>query len=470
MKPLLIGLLSSIIGCRIDGYYFPPDGPSPGETLWVKQLGGNEFDQGKGIAIDNDNNLVAVGSFRQTLAASSELTSHGEDDIYVVKLNSSTGNVIWAKRFGGTFLDSVFGVAVDGASDIYVGGNFAGSVDFGGGALTSVRESAAFVLKLDANGNFKWARKIDGGGIAGPGGRLVPGAIATDGAMVIVANNYTGSITIDTNTHMSAGSFDMFALKLSASTGDTIWGRSFGGTSADFATDIAFDSGGNVVLTGAFTGAIDFGGGPLSSTPNDSGFLLKLANADGSHLLSRQLTGSRAAHSNAVAVDSMNNIFIAGSFQGHLDLGCANALTSSQVNQPDAFLVKYTQAGACIWSRGFGGASGSRDAVAIALSNSGDVAVLGDFCGSISFDEEIFSSASACGDADVFTARFASDGTHLGSVRTGGTSDDRGFGIAQSSDGRVFMTGHFKGFAEFGHDALNATGDSDAFIVGFAPL
>lgn len=470
MKAFRIGLLIYIlVGCRIDGYYVAPDGSSPGEVLWTKQLGSNEFDQGKGIAIDNSNNLIAVGSFRQALTTGSELSSNGEDDIYVVKLDSSTGNVIWAKRFGGNFLDSVFGVAVDGASNIYIGGNFAGSVDFGGGPLTSTGEAAAFVLKLDANGSFGWARKIDGSGVAGPSARAVPGAIATDGTAVIVANNFTDSITVDTTTLMSAGSFDMFALKVSASTGETIWVRTFGGTSADFATGIALDSGGNAVFTGTFTGTIDFGGGPTSSGSNSSGFLLKLAKADGAHLLSKQFGGSRESHGSAVAVDSMNNVFIAGGFQGAIDFGCTNS-HSSQVNSSDMFLVKYTQAGSCIWSKGFGGTSGSRDATAIALSDSGDATVAGGFCGSISFDEEILSSASACGDEDVFTARFASDGTHLGSLRTGGTSDDRGFGIALSSDGRVFMTGHFGGFAEFGHDALNATGDSDAFIVGFAPL
>src|SRR5688572_7320790 len=114
MKVPGIGLLiCSLVGCRIDGHYYFPDGPSSGEALWVKQLGSEESDYGKSIAIDSNQDLIAVGGFRRKIGAEPELVSNGEDDIYVVKLASSTGSVIWAKRLGGTLLDAVFAVAAD---------------------------------------------------------------------------------------------------------------------------------------------------------------------------------------------------------------------------------------------------------------------------------------------------------------------------------------------------------------------
>src|SRR5690606_4989976 len=92
----LIYGLGGIIGCRVDGYYVFPDA-SPTQAPWVRQLGGEEFDGGRSIALDGDNNLIAVGGFRRTITAGPELTSSGEDDIFAVKLDASTGDVIWAR-------------------------------------------------------------------------------------------------------------------------------------------------------------------------------------------------------------------------------------------------------------------------------------------------------------------------------------------------------------------------------------
>ena len=85
----------------------------------------------------------------------------------------------------------------------------------------------------------------------------------------------------------------------------------------------------------------------------------------------------------------------------------------------------------------------------------------------------MLTSASDCGTrtgSDVFAARFTADGSHLNSIRAGGTSHDEARGIAQSSDGRFFVTGFFTGFGEFGSNAFQTAGESDAFIVGLAPL
>jgi len=440
---------------------------TPGTALWVKQIGSEDIDSGVHVRIDGTGDLIAVGQFRRTIMVGPGLTSDGGHDIYVLKLSSSTGGVIWARRFGGTSDDYVSDVTVDGLNNIYICGAFQGTVDFGGGPLTATGSTATYALKFDADGNFGWVRKIDGSGLTG-------GAIAANGNTVIVAGDYTNSITVDTTTLMSAGSVDVFTLKMSASTGATTWFRSFGGLSLDDAGSVALDSGGNVVLTGTFRDTVNFGGGPLS-TPGPAslnGFLLKLADASGAHLLSKQFS-SRESHGAAIAIDPANDIYITGGFQESVDFGCASNPTASQANIADVFLVKYTQAGSCTWAKGFGGmatTSVSRVVSAIAVNNSGDVAVVGSFCGSISLGGGTLASASACPKTDAFAARFASDGMHLNSVRAGGISDDLGNGIAQSSDGRVFVTGRFSGFAEFGGEALNANGPSDAFIVGFAPM
>jgi len=440
---------------------------TPGQALWAKQLGSPGRDYGHGIAVDANDDVIAVGEFSNTLmAGSTALASGGGTDIYVVKVAAATGNVIWAKRLGGTMDDVAFGVAVDSANDVYVAGRFLGSVDFGGGALQGGSGYNAFALKLGSDGAFGWARKI-----SGASGSVANG-IATRGSAVVVVGVYTGSMTIDATPLTSAGSSDIFAMSMASATGTTNWIKSFGGTSGDVATDVAIDSADNVVLTGYYAGTVNFGGGALSTPGNFSDvLLLKLAGPTGAHLLSQHYGSSTHDYGYAVTVDTSNNIYLAGDFGNTADFTCASSLTASQANLSDAFLVKFTQAGSCAWAKGFGG-SGlfDRNARGVTVNAVGDVALTGSFCGTLSLGGATLTAAGTCGNQDLFAARFSTTGTHLNSVRAGGVGSELGMGVAQSADGRFFVTGGFQGLAEFGGTAFTSAGSDDAYILGLEAL
>src|SRR6185295_4557305 len=131
---------------------------TPGQALWVQQFGNEGEDVGHALAVDSDSNLITVGGFTGTVTFDGTgLTAAGGSDIYVAKLSSSTGQVIWAKRFGGTSDDFGLAVALDSSNNIYIAGTFQGSIDFGGGTIQSAGGSDAFVLKLTADGNYVWA-------------------------------------------------------------------------------------------------------------------------------------------------------------------------------------------------------------------------------------------------------------------------------------------------------------------------
>jgi hypothetical protein len=51
-------------------------------------------------------------------------------------------------------------VAVDGAGNVLLTGDFDGTVDFGGGPLTSAGSDDIFVAKLDAQGNHLWSKRF----------------------------------------------------------------------------------------------------------------------------------------------------------------------------------------------------------------------------------------------------------------------------------------------------------------------
>jgi hypothetical protein len=201
--------------------------------------------------------------------------------VFVSKLDAS-GNFVWAKQFGGTGQSEGQSVAVDSAGNVYTTGYFDGTVDFDPGAgttaLTSAGDMDVFVSKLDASGNYVWAKSFGGSGAD----------YAFSLAMNSAGNVYTtgyfdGTVDFDpgagTTALTSAGSIDVFVAKLDAS-GNYVWAKSFGGSGSDYALSLAVSSAGNVYTTGGFSDTVDFDPGAGTTNLTSAGvtdvFVLKL--------------------------------------------------------------------------------------------------------------------------------------------------------------------------------------------------
>ena len=108
------------------------------DLVWAKRAGGIRTDYGNGIAVDGAGNSYVTGAFYDSAtfgpgeANETTLTSAGSLDIFVAKYDAA-GDLVWAKRAGGASFISGFGIAVDGAGNSYVTGDFDGSATFGPG-------------------------------------------------------------------------------------------------------------------------------------------------------------------------------------------------------------------------------------------------------------------------------------------------------------------------------------------------
>lgn len=103
---------------------------SAGNYIWAKAMGGAENDKGFGLSIDpaGEGDVYVTGEFIESSdfdpgSGTHELTSSGDTDIFISKLDSS-GNFVWAKSAGGTSSDYCMGIVADTASTVYIAGYF----------------------------------------------------------------------------------------------------------------------------------------------------------------------------------------------------------------------------------------------------------------------------------------------------------------------------------------------------------
>lgn len=297
----------------------------------------------------------------------------------------------------------------------------------------------------------------------GDGGTQKGMRVATDAAGdVILAGRYTGDVDLGGGALGNAGQNDVFVAKLDAA-GNHLWSRRFGGAGDEALGDIAVDSVGNVLVTGSFNGTVDFGDGPLVSAGGKDGFLVKLDPA-GATLWSKQIGGASGQEGVGVAAAAQGDIVLLGTFYGSIDLG--GGALSNVDSLTDIFLARLTAAGDHVWSKSFGGPDW-HVATDVAVDAAGGVVFGGNFQGDINLGGQTFSRApGGLTNADIFLAKLDGGGNHVWSRAFLDDHDDPAFfEIATDAGGAVVVAGGARGTLDFGAGPLVAAGNTDAFIV-----
>jgi len=143
-----------------------------GNLQWAKTYGGTFQDGASSVQQTSDGGYIVAG-YTVSFGA-------GESDIFLIKTDAS-GNIIWAKTYGGTFQDGASSVQQTSDGGYIVAGY---TVSFGAG------ESDIFLIKTDASGNIIWAKTYGGTNTdevysvqqTSDGGYIVAGATYSFGA------------------------------------------------------------------------------------------------------------------------------------------------------------------------------------------------------------------------------------------------------------------------------------------------
>jgi hypothetical protein len=195
-----------------------------GNKIWSKGLPGMGNAGGRAITSDDFENTYIAGSFAGNILIDTVVfnsTTSPNNDIFISKFAPS-GDLIWAKQFGGTGDDYARGIDTDASGNIYVSGVFSNSIDFDGLILTAAGSSDIFLIKMDSNGNIIWGKKIGNNG-AEEGCEIEVNEIGE----VFITGGFSQSITLGLTNFNSLGFRDVFIAKLDSS-GNFIWAKSAG--------------------------------------------------------------------------------------------------------------------------------------------------------------------------------------------------------------------------------------------------
>ena len=162
---LTIGTFSFLNTGIKDSYLIVLD--SLGAISWVRVIEGLGTIRGKAIAVDSLGNVLFGGDFSGPINVVDEannehtLTEYGAHDAFLTSW-TTTGNLNWAKSWGGTGSDLCKGVTTNNQGDIYACGSFENFIDFDNQTLYSLGEKDFFLWKMNNQGNTIWLRQISG--------------------------------------------------------------------------------------------------------------------------------------------------------------------------------------------------------------------------------------------------------------------------------------------------------------------
>ena len=349
--------------------------------LYAVSIGGSNGNQGVGMDVDAAGNAYVTGSSCSTdfpSTAGNFATTHtntaavGCQDAFVFKLDPTASTLIYSDFIGGSVLQTGGHVAVDPSGDAFVTGA-TGSSNFplvnNIGPASPVACTVAtrghdcpvgFIFKLSPDGSQLLFSSLLGGSQTAVGFQVKFNPVTGD--LIVLGDTNSSNFTpapTSLQTAYSGGTcagsipcYNAFLLGLNPATGAFKYGTFLGSAQSALASGLAFDSGGDIYLTGSATLPLSSSLGPVTNTyaPNgaaDGGtdVLVARLHLTGTTLSVVYLTvieGELDEGGAGIAVDSLGNAYIIGSTaSAHLPV------TSG------AFQTAYTNVDGsnCLWER-----------------------------------------------------------------------------------------------------------------------
>ncbi len=352
-----------------------------GKIVWKRQMGGDDWDQGSDIAIDNSGNILLTGIMESGGDFLGETLDPANGGAFVGKIDQS-GALIWVKQYGNSFgqgqsvaVDHNDNVIVGGRSNledlvirkyspageilwsvpidyitccvtpqvddiqisstnnIIVTGSFVGDITFSGNTLRARNYYSAFILKYDQAGTYEWSNQVDGGNVSDSYAR--GGDLAIDGDdNIYITGHFRTNATFDditlTEKNVLTDRTGYFAKLTSA--GNFLWAKPFHGldaavTRVKMSADLKEV---NIIGIG-----YQYDDQYASGSESSQSTYLLVTDLDGDfkRVLNSQISV------NDMVFDTQDHIYVTGGFMDDKPVGCFMAIVGGFYT---AFLYKAT--------------------------------------------------------------------------------------------------------------------------------
>ncbi len=378
---------------------------------------------------NSDGDLFVVGLYNSDFDFAGETHSfvNGNADAYLVKYDAS-GTEIFAKTFTGNADNAASAGTVDANGNIYLTGYFQGAgtnsfdADPGPNQFLLANTSAinnrdCFIIKLDSNGDFLWAKQLTNNIGAAPEDSYDM-EVDSEGNVYVVGRFVYADFDPDPGNEFilqsASNSLEGFVLKLDTN-GDFQWVQHIK-NAENIATCITLDDNENPVVGGHFYGSIQVDDASTSVNLNSNGsrdvYIISFNKSDGSILNSTSFGGTENVFITSL-IKTNQGIAYAGHFEGTASLDPSNLQTFTASGTQDAYVVQLNQINFSA-NHYILGQTGMQSITDLLQDDQDQLLVAGKFEGMVNFDYPNATEAeTAAGTSDGFVLVIGADNSYL---------------------------------------------------------
>lgn len=411
---------------------------------WAWAAGSAGYEEGY-VSMAPNGALHLLGNYANTIDANgTPLTSSGQGDAFVQRLDPADGSVQWTAEAHHTDNLYLYDMAYRSTGELVVCGTVAhngGAAQFGPFTLAGQPfGTQAFVAGLSPSGAWNW--------VSG-----VAGVVSTDGFQV----------EVDASDNILLGCKWGNGLAVYRFTGQGQQGWSATATSSGSSVDLyAMDvlPGGDLVITGRCYGTGTFGTQSITVSGNFyDAYVARLSSA-GQWQWVAQAGGSNWDKGFGVCADATGDVYVAGTFRNTATFG-TTALTATGSNN-DGWLAKLDGNGQWLWAVQMGSIA-YMEVYGMDMNDAGDrLALTGNYA---------FNTPTIGGIAlptptlnDLYVVEYNTTGQVLSALGVGGAGGDRGMAAAYGAGNALYVAGSFGADMQLGADQLTCVSTPDLWV------
>ena len=389
-------------------------------------------------------------------------------------------------------------VATDKNNNIYVYGNFNGTVIFNpADPSTSVTTPATqssfnniFLTKYNSTGAYQWTKTLD----VSEGSYASSGGVKTDSSgNVIITGSLYGTVSLpgingfnvalptpinvnpntmfgDSNSSfkpsITSTNSTSFLVKFDGN-GDTQWSNTAdSGTGSIYTTNLSIDSNDNTYITGSFEGTVNFTTSDQFTSQNSTSFIAKYNSSCNFQSLIYTDTTNGRSDGFGTTVDKNGNIYMSGTFNGEVgfnyngtDPGTdiyTNPHPSTNGTGIEGFVSKFDSSGNYLWTR-INAIQNDNDTNYIynlITDSKNNLYMSGYFIGVVNFNNDPnnqLTSTDNGADGSSAITKYDNNGNYLwtrittNSPSSNSNNESEGISITLDAQNNIYTSGYFKG-------------------------